>query len=212
MEQIVRWTERVLALIGTACLIWVSSVSIYAVVYQQTQNTLLDGMARTPEPPDDERSPTGTPPPPEPAGPIGRLEIPRVGLSVIVVEGDDERTLDVAVGHLPDTPLPWQDGKAAFAGHRNTFFRPLRRIHVGDDIRLETRHGTFRYRVTRWTVVDPNDLRVLEPSPLEALTLITCYPFDFLGAAPRRFVVHAARVASAHDSSHRSTARGADAA
>jgi sortase A len=107
--------------------------------------------------------------------------------------------LKVAVGHLPDTPLPWQDGNTALAGHRDTFFRPLRHIQRGDEIHLATRHGTFRYRVTRHTVVDPDELWVLDASPAAALTLITCYPFDFTGSAPRRFVVHAARILDAHE-------------
>jgi sortase A len=130
----------------------------------------------------------------EAAGPIGRLEIPRIGLSAIVMEGDDENTLNVAIGHLPDTPLPWQDGNVALAGHRDTFFRPLRRIQTSDDIRLVTPRGTFRYRTTRQIVVEPDELWVLNPTPAADLTLITCYPFDFVGPAPRRFVVHAERI------------------
>jgi sortase A len=131
--------------------------------------------------------------------PIGRLEIPRIGLSVIVAEGDDEKTLKVAVGHLPDTPLPWQEGNTALAGHRDTFFRPLRRIRAGDRIDLATRHGTFRYRVTRLNIVNPDELWVLDASVGAALTLITCFPFDFVGSAPRRFVVHAERTNPAND-------------
>ena len=125
---------------------------------------------------------------------IGRLEVPRIGLSALVLEGDDENTLAVAVGHLPDTPLPWQEGNSALAGHRDTFFRPLRHVQLGDDIRLTTSRGAFRYRVTRQMVVDPDQLWVLDHSPTAALTLITCYPFNFVGPAPRRFVVHAERV------------------
>ena len=138
--------------------------------------------------------------PVEPSAPVGRLEIPRIGLSTVVAEGDDENTLEVAVGHLPDTPLPWHEGNSALAGHRDSFFRPLRRIRVGDDIRFATPHGTFRYRVTRHTVVDPDELWVLDASPTAALTLITCYPFDFVGSAPRRFVVHAERIADTDES------------
>ena len=111
----------------------------------------------------------------------------------MVAEGDDDRTLRVAVGHLPDTPFPWENGNTALAGHRDTFFRALRRIRLGDEIELATPHGTFRYEVTRQSVVDPTDLSVLEPSPMPVLTLITCYPFNFIGAAPQRFVVRAER-------------------
>ena len=137
---------------------------------------------------------------------ISLVVIPRIGLSAVVAEGDDEKTLQVAVGHLPDTPLPWHDGNSALAGHRDSFFRPLRDIEVGDDIRFATRHGTFRYRVTRHTVVEPDELWVLDAAPTAALTLITCYPFDFVGAAPRRLVVHAERMTSANDSVQTSAA------
>jgi sortase A len=86
------------------------------------------------------------------------------------------------------------------AGHRDSFFRPLRHIQVGDDIHLTTVRGTLRYRVTRHTVVDPAELWVLNASPTAALTLITCYPFDYVGPAPRRFIVHAERMSNASDS------------
>jgi sortase A len=211
-EQTIRWTERALVVLGAACLIWVGSISIYAVVYQSTQNSLLDRVTLIGKEPEGDRPRGVAAAPLEPLRPIGRLEISRVGLSAIVAEGDDESTLAIAVGHLSDTPLPWQDGNAAFAGHRDTFFRPLRRIQRGDEIRLETRHGTLHYRVTRQTIVEPHELWVLEPSPIAALTLITCYPFNFVGPAPRRFVVHAERIARAHDGSPTSTARGGGAA
>jgi sortase A len=121
------------------------------------------------------------------------------------MEGDDESTLNVAVGHLPDTPFPWQEGNAALAGHRDTFFRPIRRARTGDEIRLVTPRGTFRYRATRQVVVEPDELWVLDPSPTAALTLITCFPFDFVGPAPRRFVVHAERIVETSEASETST-------
>lgn len=128
---------------------------------------------------------------------IGVLGIPRLDLAIAVLEGDDPRTLDVAVGHLPDTDLPWTDGNTALAGHRDTFFRRLRHVSVGDDVHLDTRHGTFRYRVRRLSVVDADDVSVLTPEDGEAgLTLITCFPFDYVGPAPRRFVVQAKRIAA----------------
>jgi sortase A len=109
------------------------------------------------------------------------------------VEGDDDGTLKVAVGHLPDTPMPWEEGNAALAGHRDTFFRALKDVRVGDEIALQTVHGTLRYRVSRTLVVDPGDLWVLDPSPASPLTLVTCFPFPYVDRAPQRFVVHAAR-------------------
>jgi sortase A len=198
-DSFVRCIERGLVALGAGCLIWVGAVLIYAVAYQVTQQARLDGLGPTLDWPVTDRGRDVALRSHNPADPIGRLEIPRVGLSTVVVEGDDEKTLQVAVGHLPDTPLPWQPGNAALAGHRDTFFRPLRRVQTGDDIRLDTPHGTFRYRVTRLLIVQPHELWVLDSSPAADLTLITCYPFNFVGPAPRRFVVHAERVRGASD-------------
>ena len=127
---------------------------------------------------------------------LGHLSIARVGLSVAIMEGDDDRTLAIAAGHLPDTPLPWQDGNSAISGHRDTFFRPLQDVRVGDEVRLLTPHGDLRYRVLRVAIVEPDDVWVLMPWDGVSLTLLTCYPFTFVGSAPQRFVVHAERVDS----------------
>jgi sortase A len=125
---------------------------------------------------------------------IGRLDIARVKLSAMVVEGDDEETLNVAVGHLPDTPFPWQSGNSALAGHRDTFFRPLKDVRVGDEIVLTSLRGELHYRVEKTVIVDPRDLSVLKPSAKPMLTLVTCFPFFYVGHAPRRFVVQASRL------------------
>ena len=130
-------------------------------------------------------------------GVIGELDIPRLKLSAVVAEGDDADTLKVAVGHLPDTPLPWQAGNSALAGHRDTFFRAPKGVRLGGEIRLATSHGEFRYRVDRTLVVEPEDLSVLTPSPEPRLTLITCFPFLYIGNAPHRFVVQAQRLETA---------------
>lgn len=127
-------------------------------------------------------------------GLIGMLDVPRLQLSTPVIEGDDTRTLQRAVGHLSDTPMPWDAGNSAFAGHRDGLFRPLKDVKVGDEIRFRTTRDEFRYRVTRTSIVMPDDLSVLAPqSDPATLTLITCYPFYYVGSAPKRFVVHAAR-------------------
>jgi sortase A len=193
-DRILRWIEGGLVALGSICLIWVGATSMHAVTYQVEQNARLVRLGASSDHSAKDRDKDVVTPRPEAAVPIGRLEIPRIGLSAVVMEGDDANTLNVALGHLPDTPLPWQEGNAALAGHRDTFFRPLRRIQPGDDIRLVTPRGTFRYRTTRQIVVEPDELWVLNPSPAADLTLITCYPFDFVGPAPRRFVVHAERV------------------
>jgi sortase A len=122
---------------------------------------------------------------------LGRIEIRAIGLSAMILEGIDERTLRRAVGHIPNTPLPGQPGNVALAGHRDTFFRALRNIHKNDEITLETLSGLYRYRVDSTEVVDPRETRVLDNSEDAILTLVTCYPFAFVGPAPKRFVVRA---------------------
>jgi sortase A len=127
-------------------------------------------------------------------GLLGRLEIARLGLSVMVVEGDDRRALRRAVGHIPGTALPGQNGNMALTGHRDTFFRPLRNIRPDDIVMLTTLQGEYRYRVLSTQVVSPDDVSILDPSRNETLTLITCHPFYFVGAAPNRFIVQAERI------------------
>jgi len=122
---------------------------------------------------------------------IGRLEIPRVGVSAMVREGDDTATLRHAVGHIPDTELPGAAGNAGLAGHRDSFFRGLKNIRAGDEVKVTTPTGVLRYTVQRTTIVDPDDVSVLSPTSRPTLTLVTCYPFYYIGAAPRRFIVQA---------------------
>lgn len=125
---------------------------------------------------------------------VGMLDVPRLKLSTAVVEGDDDGTLNRAAGHLPDTPLPWEQGNSAIAAHRDGLFRPLKDVKVGDEIRFRTTRDELIYRVTKTGIVRPDDLSVLAPRARAALTLITCYPFYYVGDAPKRFVVHAERV------------------
>ena len=207
-DRIVRWIERGLVALGASCLLWVGATSLSAIVYQVEHNASLERVGQFLPRPEADLAANVVTTTLEAGAPIGRLEIPRIGLTAVVAEGDDEKTLKVAVGHLPDTPLPWQEGNSALAGHRDSFFRPLRHIQVGDDIHLTTLRGTLRYRVTRYTVVDPADLWVLNPSPTAALTLITCYPFDYVGPAPRRFIVHAERMSNSDNAPTTATAGG----
>lgn len=201
-KRVVPRIEWGLVIVGVTCLLWVGATWLSAFLYQVGHSVSPETLDHTLDHPEAVRAAHGVEAAAEAPAPIGRLEIPRFGLSVVVAEGDDENTLKVAVGHLPDTSLPWQEGNTALAGHRDTFFRPLRRIQVGDEIRLVTGRGTFRYRVSRHTVVDPDALWVLDASPAAALTLITCYPFDYVGPAPRRFIVHAERLANVSESSY----------
>ncbi|HTS76991.1 MAG TPA: class D sortase [Bryobacteraceae bacterium] len=125
---------------------------------------------------------------------MGRLEIPRLALSVMVVEGDDGHDLKRAAGHIPGTALPGQPGNMGIAAHRDTYFRPLRGIRQGDAIDVQTLRGYYSYRVTSVQIVGPQDNQVLLPTPHDSLTLVTCYPFYYVGPAPKRFIVRAQRV------------------
>ncbi len=127
---------------------------------------------------------------------IGRLDIPRIGIDAVVLEGADLNTLRLGIGHFPGSPLPGQRGNVSLAAHRDTFFRALRHIRVHDTVRLTTVKGSCTYRVDWLRVVAPGDIRVLQSGKRNTLTLITCYPFDMIGAAPDRFVVRAHQISS----------------
>lgn len=124
---------------------------------------------------------------------VGRIEIPRVNLSVMVMEGTQGKTLRRGAGHISGTALPGQMGNVGIAGHRDTFFRPLREVRKGDQITLTTIAATYTYTVDSISIVDPSNVGVLEDSGGSLLTLVTCFPFDFVGPAPKRFIVRAHR-------------------
>jgi sortase A len=190
-----RWSRRVavaLVAIGIGCLGWSGVASLTAARFQREQAAALHRMRTT--------VPVTATAPPTTAAPgavIGSLSIPRLHVSAVVLEGDDQATLDVAIGHLPDTPLPWNGGNSALAAHRDTFFRPLKHILVGDELHFSTVYGDLSYRVRETKVVGAQDVWVLDPTERSTLTLITCYPFEHIGPAPQRFVVRAERVAAA---------------
>ena len=125
---------------------------------------------------------------------VGRIEIPQVGVSSVILEGVDYKTIRRAVGHFPTTPLPHESGNMALAAHRTTDFYGLRHIRLGDEITVTSPGGAFRYRVESTRIVDPHDVWVLDPSNEKALTLVTCFPFDYPGSAPQRFIVRARAV------------------
>jgi len=129
---------------------------------------------------------------------LGRIEISRIGLSAMIMEGIDDKTLRRAVGHFPGTEMPGQQGNFVIAGHRDTFFRPLRKIRLDDEITLTTLHGSYRYRVDSTRVTQPEDISPLDNSDdASMMTLVTCFPFEFVGHAPQRFVVRAHRILDA---------------
>jgi sortase A len=131
---------------------------------------------------------------PSPTELIGRISIPRLHLSAMVREGIDRKTLKLAIGHIPATALPGQAGNVGVAGHRDTFFRGLKDLRTGDEIQFSTLNGDFQYEVEWLVIVDPDNSGALAPSSDNLLTMVTCYPFYYVGAAPKRFVVRARQV------------------
>jgi sortase A len=127
----------------------------------------------------------------EPLSILGHLEIPAADLSVMVLNGTDDATLDRAVGRIEGTSWPGEAGNLGIAGHRDSFFRGLRHLSDGDEIKLTTLDGIAHYRVSDIRVVDPVAVEVLAASEHTTLTLVTCYPFYYVGAAPQRFIVRA---------------------
>jgi sortase A len=122
---------------------------------------------------------------------VGRIEVPRVHLSAMVAEGASSRVLRLAVGHVPGTALPWQSGNVTLVAHRDTFFRHLGELKPGDAIRITVPGNQYTYRVTFSDIVNPEETWVLQRATGETLSLVTCYPFYFVGPAPKRFVVRA---------------------
>ncbi len=125
---------------------------------------------------------------------IGLIKIQCLGLSVMVIEGDSTAILRRAAGHIPGTAQPGQPGNVGISGHRDTFFQPLQNIRTNDVITLTTLLGEYRYRVISTRIVSPYDVAVLKADRNQVLTLVTCYPFYFVGPAPDRFIVRAERV------------------
>ncbi len=122
---------------------------------------------------------------------MGRLEIPSIGLTVPIVEGYDPESLRAGVGHIAGTALPGGLGNMAVAGHRDTYFRPLRNIRLGMTMSVFAADGRYDYTVDSTSIVKPEDVTVLAIHNIPEMTLITCYPFDYVGSAPNRFIVRA---------------------
>jgi sortase A len=190
INPVLRWSRNVFLIIGLLALSYVGFALLDARLYQAEQARRFEralketNLARAESPAIAVSE----------GSPLGRIEISAVGLTVMVLEGTDEGTLRRAVGHIRGTPLPGQRGNVALAGHRDTFFRGLRKIRVNDEITLTTLSGSYRYRVDSTKVVKPEETEVLEDDGDDILTLVTCYPFNFVGSAPSRFIVRAHRV------------------
>jgi sortase A len=193
-DLMLRWTERALIVTGAGLAVWCAVILVEARFHQTARipeapltvtQTVLPGDAG-------EAKPNSAPAPAPAAGTLlGRLDAPSVKLSTVVLEGSDDGTLSRGSGHIEDTPFPGQAGNVGIAGHRDTTFRALRNIHIGDPLEYKTADRIYHYRISKTMIVGPDDVYVLDPTLQPALTLVTCYPFEFVGHAPRRFIVRA---------------------
>lgn len=201
----VGWLPTGLVVLGLVLVGTSSWTHLDAGRYQKAQSKKLDDAVRAAEKGAFEAAPSTIrlegPPPWLPADDatgaervLGRIEIPRLRIAAIVAEGADPATLDRAVGHVPATALPGRPGNCALAGHRNSFFRGLGAVKENDVIRIVTAERTYAYRVQWSAVVEPRRVDVLDATSARSLTLVTCYPFAFIGPAPQRFVVRAYQV------------------
>jgi sortase A len=199
LGQVLKWSRRALFTIAAGLLGYCAFSLVDAWIFQIRANRALDRLMR-------ERHATTAGPPlsgslssPKGAlvaedGLIGRIEIARLQLSVVVAEGTDKIILRRAVGHIPGTALPCEAGNVGLAGHRDTFFRPLKDLKINDEIEVSTISGSFQYQVESLKVVDPSDIQVLASTGQNVLTLVTCYPFYYVGPAPKRYIVRALQV------------------
>jgi len=183
---ILRWTARIVLAISVILLAWVGWVIIQGRFYQASVTEYLKEQRKLPQ---------------RPAGPIeaelvegqtlGRMDIPMLGLSVAIFQGTKSKTLRIGAGHIEGTAIPGEAGNSGIAAHRDTFFRPLENIRTNDEIQIETARGFSHYQVDSIKIVAPDNIEVLAPTTESGVTLVTCYPFYFVGAAPKRFIVHA---------------------
>ena len=186
---VARWTQRLLFAGGILMLGYCGFVLLDTFIFQKQETAALEQFV-----PARAAASNTVLPVIGPDGLIGRMEVERLGVSAVVIEGTSSKTLRRAVGHIKGTALPGQPGNVGIAGHRDTFFRPLRNIQPDDVITLTTLRGEYRYRVVSTKIVNPDNVAVLDSDGHEILTLVTCYPFYYLGSAPERFIVRAERV------------------
>jgi sortase A len=177
------WASSILLLTGVLAIAYASFITLYGEAYQAIE---LHKLAHKP--------PLAEPHLLNLGETIGEIQIPRLRVKAVIVQGDAPELLDHAVGHLTQTALPGEWGNVALAGHRDRLFRPLRNIRQGDAITLQTSRGSFQYVVQSTFVVPATELGVLRSSDGKELTLITCFPFQYIGHAPDRFIVRAREV------------------
>jgi sortase A len=188
-SQFLRWTRRVFLITGILALSYVGLTLLNARFYQKAAGHALDQRIDAQEQHTVSPSASAV----KEGDALGRIKIPRLGLSVVVLQGTTSKTLLLGVGHIEGTALPGEAGNIGIAGHRDTYFRGLKDIRRDDEILLQTATGVVRYDVDWIQITAPGDGGIVLPSTESALTLVTCYPFHYIGAAPERYVVHAHR-------------------
>ena len=188
LRRILKWSQRALNVCAVLLLGYCGFALVDSWIFQRRESRDLDRLLR------DQRAASESTPAAVADGLIGRIEIPRLLLSAVVIEGTDKTTLRRAVGHIPGTALPGQPGNVGLTGHRDTFFRPLKDLRIKDEVQLSTLKGNFEYEVESLRVVEPDNVGVLAPSGENVLTMVTCYPFYYVGPAPKRWIVRANQV------------------
>ncbi len=197
LRRLLMWTQRALLVLAILLLAYGGLFYFNAWRFQDRESRLLNEQVRRRKNPADSVAVPTTLPANSVIGSgevIGRIQITRLGVSVIVIEGANADALRNAAGHIPGTALPGRAGNIGISAHRDTYFRPLRNIRRDDIITIATPLADYRYRVLSTLIVKPEDTSVLKTTPGEVLTLITCYPFYFVGSAPSRFIVRAERI------------------
>jgi sortase A len=185
--------STILLLAGGGALMWCGTVWISTALFQRYQAQRWSGHPGAQAPGESVSRPVRQLAAPKPHDVIAWLEIPRLDIATAVVEGDDDLALQLGAGHIPGTALPGVSGNTGIAAHRDSFFRKLGDIQPQDRIRLRTKEGEFEYTVESTRIVPPSDVGVLAGSQEAELTLVTCYPFHYVGPAPLRVIVHAYR-------------------
>jgi len=177
------WTANILLCAGSLMFgVWMGSL-VGMRLWQTWQNRAFNRARSAPKHESPVRPGTGDV--------VGRLSIPRLHVAAMIREGASAPVLSVALGHIPGTSFPGEPGNIGVAGHRDSLFRGLRNVAKNDEIVFETPGATYAYRVESTQIVQPEDVGVLNPGPTRELTLVTCYPFNYVGAAPERFIVKA---------------------
>lgn len=184
------WVRWFFLIAGALAVCYVALILLQARFYQETANDTLEKQKLAEE--EHKASPSVAVA--KEGDVLGRIEIPRLAMTVAILEGTTSRTLRLGAGHIGGTALPGEPGNIGIAGHRDTYFRALKDIRTSDEIQIQTATGLSRYEVDWVKIVAPNDTGVLAPSTESDLTLVTCYPFYFIGAAPDRFIVHARKM------------------